>query len=248
MREIAKLINGPGGGVRNLYRGLTPALVGVIPTSLIYMPTYEAVKAHGYPALAGPLAGLAGTLVRVPMSVLKARVQLGVHASPMAALRSAVAAQGVRGLYAGLTATAVLDVVHATVQFAALERLTAAAVGRRKRPLTSAEEGVVGFITGATAAVATEPIDVIRTRLMAQRRAGAERGLAFGYTGIFHGLATAAKQEGILALWKGLLPRLVSMSCGSAIWYATYREARRRVAGLGGDGDGSDGALVPSLR
>ena len=40
--------------------------------------------------------------------------------------------------------------------------------------------------------------------------------------GIFHGLSTAARSEGFLSLWKGLLPRLVLKSFGSSIWYSVY--------------------------
>ena len=42
------------------------------------------------------------------------------------------------------------------------------------------------------------------------------------HRGVFHGLATAARAEGLLSLWKGLLPRLMLKSFGSSIWYSVY--------------------------
>jgi hypothetical protein len=36
----------------------------------------------------------------------------------------------------------------------------------------------------------------------------------------------AAALEGVGALWKGLLPRLVLKSLGSSLWYAVYMAAR----------------------
>ena len=54
---------------------------------------------------------------------------------------------------------------------------------------------------------------------MAQRRAGDAAGgggaraaaaaVNYGYRNVAHGLLTAARTEGLLVLWRGLLPRLV---------------------------------------
>ena len=82
-------------------------------------------------------------------------------------------------------------------------------------------------MTGVVAAIITEPIDVVRTRLMTQTQLTSSR---FGYEGLVHGLRQAAQREGALALWKGLLPRLLTKSLGSLIWYTTYMEARRQWA------------------
>jgi len=41
------------------------------------------------------------------------------------------------------------------------------------------------------------------------------------------GLAQASRAEGMASLWRGLLPRLVTKSTGSLVWYTTYMEARR---------------------
>ena len=39
----------------------------------------------------------------------------------------------------------------------------------------------------------------------------------------------------MLALWKGLLPRLLTKGLGSLIWYTSYMEARRWVAHMCAD-------------
>ena len=81
-------------GMRSLYRGLLPVLVGVVPTALVYMPTYEYSKAafSGSPlaSFAGCITGCVCACVRVPISVVKSRVQLQLYDSPLAALRGAV--------------------------------------------------------------------------------------------------------------------------------------------------------------
>ena len=43
-RAVAGIVSSPG-AVQTLYRGLSTSLIGAVPMSLVYMPTYELVKA-----------------------------------------------------------------------------------------------------------------------------------------------------------------------------------------------------------
>ena len=206
--------------VWTLYAGLVPALVAVVPTAVVYMPTYEfasaALKRAEFPIVA-PLAGLATGLVcatvRVPASVLKSRVQLGLAPSALVALQRAIAAGGLRELYAGFAATVALDVTTAVVQFTALD------LGRRYFVSNAA----LGFVAAALATTVSEPIDVVRTRIMSKIKGQPSR---FNYKSLPDGLSQAFHTEGIAALYRGLLPRLVLKSLGGAIWYSTYLRCR----------------------
>jgi len=75
-----------GGGPLSLYKGIGTQLVGVVPTSLVYMPTYELVTelmrsldathfsgAGRLPAsqIASVATGVVSSCVRVPISVVK---------------------------------------------------------------------------------------------------------------------------------------------------------------------------------
>ena len=81
--------------LKSLYAGLVPSLVAVVPTAVVYMPVYEAAAAVFGGVLptpivapaAGVATGVACSLVRVPLSVAKSRVQLGLAPSAGAALR-----------------------------------------------------------------------------------------------------------------------------------------------------------------
>jgi len=207
----------------------------VVPIALVYMPSYEVASGalKGTPLqstpIAGVLTGVASAVVRVPVSVIKSRIQLGLHQSAGEALSHARRG-GRGGLYAGLRATVVLDTSYAVVQFTCLEQLRTLALRFSGGELTDPTQlgtkanAAIGFATGLFAAVATEPIDVVRTRLMTQ---GAKGVGAFAYDGLAHGLAKASRAEGMASLWRGLLPRLVTKSTGSLVWYTTYMEARR---------------------
>lgn len=57
----------------------------------------------------------------------------------------------------------------------------------------------------------------MQTRLMAQQK---QQGVAPRYTGLIHALTTIPREEGIRAMWKGLLPRLMRIPPGQAIVWA----------------------------
>ena len=63
------------------------------------------------------------------------------------------------------------------------------------------------------------PLDVVKTRL--QRQVVIE-GEPAKYRGLLQAMTVVAKEEGVLALWKGLTPRLLRIMPGQAITFATY--------------------------
>ena len=75
---------------------------------------------------------------------------------------------------------------------------------------------VSGFCAAVLGPVATGPFDVVKTRLMAQLKGGGE----LRYKGFVHALVTIPREEGIRALYKGLLPRLMRIPPGQAITWA----------------------------
>jgi len=87
----------------------------------------------------------------------------------------------------------------------------------------------IGFVTGGVTAVATEPIDCVTQRLMVQSDAGKKKGMAFGYAGLVDGIRVVAATEGVLSLWKGVVPRFAVKSIGSAIWLAVYSLLQRHL-------------------
>lgn len=92
-------------------------LAGVAPSSAIFIAVYEPVKAavlaslpkekdYMGPIIAGMAAGAAASLTRVPTEVVKQRLQTGEFKSAITAIRSIVAKEGMRGLYAGCVRSA----------------------------------------------------------------------------------------------------------------------------------------------
>ncbi|KMU92158.1 mitochondrial 2-oxodicarboxylate carrier [Coccidioides immitis H538.4] len=128
---------------RGLYSGVTPALLGSFPGTVIFFGTYEYSKRHMLdaginPSLAylagGFIADLAASFVYVPSEVLKTRLQLqGRYNNPffksgynyrstLDAFRTIIKEEGFFALYSGFKATLFRDLPFSALQFAFYEQ------------------------------------------------------------------------------------------------------------------------------
>lgn len=213
------------GGARGLYRGLVPGVVGIVPAAAIYMGIYAVLKRkllnrapqrlHGAAvAMSAGVADFAATLVRVPCERLKQRLQAGMYTDVQAAL---AASRSLRVLYSGLVAQLARDIPYAATEFVVYERLRRSSAGRTN-------SFAVGAAAGAAAATLSNPMDVVKTRLMTQRAAAGAAGAR--YHGVWHALHTVAREEGPFALCKGLAPRIAAKMLQSALFFAAYESLR----------------------
>ncbi|KAF5772333.1 putative mitochondrial carrier domain protein [Helianthus annuus] len=75
-----------------------------------------------------------------------------------------------------------------------------------------------GGLAGITVASVTYPLDLVRTRLSAQRN-------VIYYRGISHALRTISREEGIFGLYKGLGACLLGVGPNLAISFSVYDTA-----------------------
>jgi solute carrier family 25 citrate transporter 1 len=73
-------------------------------------------------------------------------------------------------------------------------------------------------------------LDVVKTRLQKQV---VTAGKAPKYTGLVQACGVIAKEEGVLALWKGITPRLLRIMPGQAITFMTYEAVSRQLHRFG---------------
>ena len=221
------------GGFTGLYRGLVPAVGGILPAAALYMGLYTTLKralTHRFPrartaavAASAGVADMASTLVRVPCERLKQQLQAGMYPHVRAAVSATMATpRAVRVLYAGLVAQLCRDMPHAVAAYVVYERL--------RRPGAGAAENLaVGGVAGAVAAAVSNPMDVVKTRLMTVRSAsvGSSR-----YRGVFGTLGTVVREEGPMALYRGLAPRICAKMLQSALFFAAYEGLRQHLSRL----------------
>ncbi|KAF2467118.1 mitochondrial folate transporter-like protein/carrier [Lindgomyces ingoldianus] len=185
-------------GVRGMYRGLGPMLLGYIPTWAVYMSVYDFSKDFFYQRIedkwlsrvsASITAGACSTLATNPIWVIKTRLMSQVssraseeHRPPwqykgtLDAFRKMYHNEGLAAFYSGL-APALLGLTHVAIQFPLYEYFKMKFTGLEMGQTINQDENVhwVGIL-GATilskicATSATYPHEVLRTRLQTQQR------------------------------------------------------------------------------
>lgn len=224
-------------GVRGLYRGVVPGVVGIVPAAAVYMLVFQSLKTRltaRFPdrgrnvaiAASAAIGDVVASLVRVPCEVLKQRLQVGVYSDLGGALRGLVASRQLGRLYAGLGAQLARDVPYAAVEFVFYENLKNGVSDGKGEKLSRAESFVVGGVSGAAAAIASNPLDVVKTRLMTQTRTGG----GVKYKGVGHALVTVAREEGVKTFAKGIAPRIAAKTLQSALFFAAYETIKKHIA------------------
>lgn len=231
MKAFIKSI--PEIGVRRLYLGIIPAVVGAasghgfrtatyevackLLAPLTMMPLITEIQIQGF---GSGLGTLVGTSVRIPCEVLKQRLQTGQHDNAVEAFK-AVTKGGVRGLFAGTAATLSREIPFYVIGLVTYEQLKKSAAAMKRKDLSAMETIALGGISGALAAAATTPADVLKTRAMTGQSPAGEA--------IFTTVKKIIASEGPRALMKGCLPRMLWIAPLGAMNFAGYELAKRAM-------------------
>ncbi|KAJ8899944.1 hypothetical protein K2173_019649 [Erythroxylum novogranatense] len=185
--------------------------------------------------LAGGIAGAFSKTCTAPLARLTILFQVqGMH-TDVAALSKCtiwreacrvVNEEGFRAFWKGNLVTIAHRLPYSSVSFYAYERyksLLQSALGhenQRGNPTGDlAVHFVGGGLAGITAASASYPLDLVRTRLAAQRN-------TLYYSGIWHAFSTICREEGFLGLYKGLGATLLGVGPSIAISFSVYESLR----------------------
>ena len=221
-------------GVGGLFRGLGPTLVGVAPARAIYFWAYSSAKQSlntcttpdtpSVHILSAASAGLASSCSTNPLWVVKTRLQLEnekASSSVSTIVRTIYKESGVRGFWAGITASAwgiSETVVHFVIYEELKKRLEKA---RGKREGEEGKKTVLDFLglmgcgamSKTVATCMAYPHEVARTRL---REVGSKYSSFWGTLGMVY------REEGRKGLYRGLGTNLVRQIPNTAVMMSTY--------------------------
>ncbi|XP_029615376.1 mitochondrial glutamate carrier 1 [Salmo trutta] len=170
--------------------------------------------------LAGCGAGTCQVIVTTPMEMLKIQLQdagrieaqrklmpetVGPGTVPtksptaMQLTRELLKEKGIAGLYKGLGATLLRDVPFSIIYFPLFANLNTLGKRGAEGPAPFYVSFLAGCLAGSTAAVAVNPVDVIKTRIQSMNRGSTEET----YSGVTDCISKIMKNEGPSAFLKG---------------------------------------------
>lgn len=166
----------------------------------------------------------------------------------LATATSIVAAEGIRGLYAGMTAQLLRAWTYAPARFGVFLTLEEAF----KPPggaLPFVHKTACGFAAGAAAAIISNPAEIAIVRMQVDKSLPvAERR---NYRNVGDALVRAARDEGLSTLWKGSAPnalRAMALNGGAMASRSQTKEAIDTWLGTkNGTAAGIGGALMSGV-
>ncbi len=171
-----------------------------------------------------------------PIDLTKVRLQLAGESIPagqarpttLSVMRSAVAANGVSGLYSGLTASLTRQATYGTARIGLHRSFSDKLVamnGGAEIPFW--QKTLSGLASGAIAVCIGTPFDVALVRMQSDgSKPAAERR---NYRNVVDALTRIAGSEGVRGLWSGLLPNILRGMSMNVGMLACYDEAKQLI-------------------
>jgi len=217
--------------VATLYKGVWGAASGAGVAIGAYFACYGVAHnalANALPDLspgatalyAGGIAAAGSSIVKVPIAVCVRSVQAGIYPDALSAGHAIVKRGGPSGLFCGFVPTVLEDIPDMAFKFAAYESLRLVhqrLIGDRRA--TPAEDFAIGAASGAFAAAATTPLDVIKTNMMVS--AGGER------LGMIQAARKVHAASGLRGFAAGVGPRAISNGINSAVFFCFFEALSR---------------------
>ncbi|OAP56986.1 hypothetical protein AYL99_09098 [Fonsecaea erecta] len=182
--------------------------------------------------IAGLSAGLISTVIVHPLDIIKTRLQVDTSAHPLlnssrAVLRDILRNEGpsrLAAMYRGLSPNLVGNSAGWALYFLwyreaqdAIRSLRGYSAGQQ---LTAVDYLTASSASGLLAAILTNPIWVVKTRMLST-----SASQAGAYPGLMYGLRAIYRTEGIRGFFHGLTPTLVGVSHGS-LYFVAYEKLK----------------------
>ncbi|XP_021774053.1 mitochondrial arginine transporter BAC2-like [Chenopodium quinoa] len=251
-------------GPSAFYRGMGAPLASVTFQNAMVFQTYavlsracdKSVDPREPPSYKGVAIGGFGTgalqsLILSPVELLKIRLQLKQNShlvsntenGPKKLAKTILKTEGLRGLYRGLTITALRDAPAHGLYFWTYEYMREKLhPGCRKSGQETLNTMLVaGGLAGVASWATFYPLDVIKTRLQAQTKASIK------YSGIVDCFRKSVKQDGYGVLWRGLGTAVARAFVVNGAIFAAYELSLRCLfSGVGNESLQTESTLKAS--
>ena len=186
------------------------------------------------PIIASIIAGVPASLVAVPSDVVKKEMMLGSGnhiSSAIDTYKHVFKIHGLRGLFIGWEVNLMKDIPFAGIKMTLYDLFCNIYIkyvtnheDKNNHILTPIENAVIGFTSGSITGIVTCPMDVVNTRIKSGEFPP-DNGIIKTHIDILN--LKQHNNGGIQALFRGAIPRVITIGIGStAFWwsYAMYNQ------------------------
>lgn len=230
-----------------LYKGIMPPMAtcallnGLVFSSYRFLMKSQLSEDQAVPTLtqvflAGAGTGMLGSVITTPTELVKIRQQaLLTPISTRQMLQRIIRQNGIRGLYRGITATALRDIGYGSYFFS--YEATCRYFARPAYPHSDTDFQVVesdlhtvpwpalliaGGIAGIAGWITTFPFDPVKTRIQTASTPEVKKGLFHGGGVTISTITHIWKGEGLRVFWRGLAPTLIRAIPVNMVTFGTF--------------------------
>ncbi|BBG95846.1 uncoupling protein 5 [Prunus dulcis] len=224
-------------GVAALYSGVSATVLRQTLYSTTRMGLYETLKVQwadpntgNLPLtrkiLAGLVAGGVGAAVGNPADVAMVRMQAGGrdYKNVVDAITKMARSEGIVSLWRGSSLTVNRAMIVTASQLASYDQIKEAILDRHLMKDGLGTHVTASFAAGFVASVASNPIDVIKTRVMNMK---VEPGREPPYSGALDCALKTVRAEGPMALYKGFIPTISRQGPFTVVLFVTLEQLRK---------------------
>ncbi|KAH7124132.1 mitochondrial 2-oxodicarboxylate carrier protein-like protein [Dendryphion nanum] len=226
-------------GMSRLYRGITAPILMEVPKRAIkfssndaFAPLYQ--NLFNAPTLTQPIAILTGasagateSLVVVPFELVKIRLQDKTSAARynglVDCLSKVIRQEGLLALYNGFEATLWRHIVWNAGYFGCIFQvrslLPAPSEAKKPKVQKTINDLAAGFVGGVVGTTLNTPLDVIKSRIQSVAKIEGVRGK---YEWAWPSLGVVAREEGLRALYKGYVAKILRFGPGGGVLLVVY--------------------------
>ncbi|CAG9823618.1 unnamed protein product [Phaedon cochleariae] len=230
-------------GFATLYSGIWPAVLRQATYGTIKFGTYYSLKniivehndgkeSVSLNVICAVIAGAVSSAIANPTDVLKVRMQVaGINGNGniglVDCLKDLYTHEGISGLWKGVNPTAQRAAVIAAIELPVYDFCKSNLMNILGDKVSN--HFISSLVASFGTAVGSTPIDVIRTRLMNQRRLKncGNQIPSHIYTGTIDCFIQTYKNEGFWAFYKGFIPTLFRMGPWNIIFFLTYEQLKQ---------------------
>ncbi|XP_018563241.1 mitochondrial uncoupling protein Bmcp [Anoplophora glabripennis] len=230
-------------GFASLYSGIWPAVLRQATYGTIKFGTYYSLKSiilehnNGKESISvnvacAVIAGAFSSAIANPTDVLKVRMQVaGTNGNANIGLvdcfKDVYTHEGISGLWRGVNPTAQRAAVIAAIELPVYDLCKSRLMNLLGD--NASNHFISSLVASLGSAVGSTPIDVVRTRLMNQRKLKKSGGPlpSHIYIGTADCFIQTFKNEGFWAFYKGFIPTLFRMGPWNIIFFITYEQLKQ---------------------
>ncbi|XP_065659707.1 mitochondrial substrate carrier family protein ucpB [Hydra vulgaris] len=229
-------------GFKGLYKGVVPSVLRDGTYSTLRLGSYEPAKnflgASSVYAplwkklLAGAIVGGISSAICNPTDVVKIRMQaegaLQIGEKPrynstFSAFRDILKTEGVRGLWKGVVPTVIRASILTASQIPTYDHTKCLVLRNNIMDDGLRLHFVASMFSGLVTAFMTNPVDVIKTRIMSENVVANKSLVYVSTTACF---AKILKSEGVLGFYKGFMPNWMRLGPHTVITFLIFERLR----------------------